>query len=597
MATPVRPAGLLLETLNPQIENRSSGPGQTSRVKLFVSVDPKLWEYRYMFEKPADKGEALDNRIDELAQLVIDHYELEEDLGDPAQQTQEDIYVVGRICPDAPANPAVASFSKVADNAEDADMLGGDPNLAKNKGPLSLTDAISVDATATPTGGTSSGSKESGGAYPLLPRLTPQGIFLESSRVLGGGSRTRLVLSPTCTVRGAPVGAANPVGLFPGMIVGCKGRNVGGDAFRVEELLLVPSLPHSITAIRTMLSFQHEDAKHLQGDAARIIVASGPFVNLHNSKDLDFAPWHRLLDWLEQGSQADDQSPEAPGRPDVLLLLGPFIPANHPALSSPTLSALPTELFARHISGRLQRLSRNSPGTSIILVPSTNDICHRHTAWPQPSFDKDDEDLALPKRVKRLPNPALFTINEVTIAVSTADVLKDLKAEELVQRVSDPAAAQSRPNGENAAAAPKDQVARLIRHVLSQRSFYPLYPSSPASALTLDVTHSNLATFPSVTPDVLILPSTLKSFARVIDSTVVLNPGFATATSATNSSQPTAEGKEGGQPMTVARMIVAPLSREELEELEGTRGVNEETGQDGEPHRIYERTRVDLIQI
>ncbi|KAE8216740.1 hypothetical protein CF327_g112 [Tilletia walkeri] len=589
----------LLETLNPQIENRSSGPGQTSRLKLAVSVDPKLWEYRYMFEKPADKGEALDDRIDELAQLIIDHYGLEEDLCDPAQQTQEDVYVVGRICPEAPANPATTTAvpAKAGESAEDVEMAS-DASVARSKEPLSLADAISVDATATPTGGASSKTKQTGGAYPLLPRLTPQSIYLESSRILGGGSRTRLVFSPTCIVRGAPVGAANPIGLFPGMIVGCKGRNVGADSFRVEQVLLVPSLPHSISPIRTMLSYQHEDPKHLQGDGARIMIASGPFVNLHNTKDLDFAPWHRLLDWIEQGRNSDDQSPEAPGRPDVLLLLGPFIPANHPALLSPTLSGMPTELFAKHISGRLQRLSQSTPGTSIILVPSTNDICNRHAAWPQPSFEKDDPELALPKRVKRLPNPALFTINEVTIAVSTADVLKDLKAEELVQRVSDPSAAQSKANGENVAPVPKDQVARLIRHVLGQRSFYPLYPSSPASALTLDVTHSNLATFPLVTPDVLVLPSTLKSFARVIDSTVVLNPGVTTTTSASSSSsQPKTEGKDAEQPITVARMIVAPLSREELEQLESTRGLNEETGQDGEPHRIYERARVDLIQI
>ncbi|KAK0540530.1 DNA-directed DNA polymerase alpha subunit pol12 [Tilletia horrida] len=600
--------GQLLETLNPQIALQKSRLGQSTRVKLAVSVDPKLWDYRYMFEKPADKGEALDDRIDELAQLLIDHYALEDDLGDPAQQTQEDVYVVGRICPDAPANPSTSAVqaTKLGDHADDVDMLTGDAESRKTKGPLNLTGAISVDASAPSNSSSASKSKQGGGAYPLLPRLTPQGIYLETSRVLGSGSRTRLVFSPTCTVKGAPPGAANPIGLFPGMIVGCKGRNVGGDSFRVEEILLVPSLPHSISNIRNMLTLQHEDPKFLQGEAAQIMIASGPYVDLNNSNDLDFAPWHKMCDWIESGTHSDDLNAEAPSRSDVLLLLGPFVPANHPALLSPTLSGLPSELFSKHIAGRLTRLGQTNPGTTVILVPSTNDICNRHTAWPQPAFEKSDEELGLPKRVKRLPNPALFTINEVTIAVSTADVLRDLKAEELVQRVSDPAGGNK---VDGAVAAPKDQVARLIRHVLGQRSFYPLYPSSPASALTLDVTHSNLAIFPSVTPDVLILPSTLKSFARIIDSTVVLNPGVITAaaslasaasvagpTAAKTEDQPVASEAQQ-QPVTVARMVIVPLPRDELERLESSKAVNEETGQDGEAHRVYERARVDLIQI
>ncbi|KAK0552437.1 DNA-directed DNA polymerase alpha subunit pol12 [Tilletia horrida] len=584
----------LLETLNPQIELKKSRLGQSGRVKLAVSVDPRLWDYRYMFEKPSDKGEALDDRIDALAQLIIDHYGLEEDLGDPAQQTQENVYVVGRICPEAAVtftNGGGPSFPKPDDDAEMAD---GEKKLSQQKGPLSLADAIAVDAAVAPTSGSSSRTKQNGGTYPLLPRLTPQGVLLETSRVLGAGSRTRLVFSPNCIARGAPPGAAGTVGLFPGMIVGCKGRNVGGESFRVEEVLLIPSLPHSITPVRSMLQYQHEEPKWLMGDSARMLIVSGPYVDLHNSNDLDFGPWHRLMDWIEQGSVSDDTSAEAPGRFDVVLLLGPFVPANHPALLSPSLSGMPAELFARHISGRLDRLAKSTPGTSVILVPSTNDVCNRHAAWPQPSFEKGDEELGLSKRVKRLPNPALFTINEVTIAVSTADVLRDLKAEELVQRMHDPAAASTNPS----TAAPKDQVARLIRHVVGQRSFYPLYPSSPASALPLDVTHSNLAVFPSVTPDVLILPSTLKAFARIIDSTVVVNPGIITpATAAASSDKPKVEGKEAQQPITVARIVVAPLAREELERLENEKPVGDDLGQDGEPHRIYERARVDLLQI
>jgi DNA polymerase alpha subunit B len=104
-------------------------------------------------------------------------------------------------------------------------------------------------------------------------------------------------------------------------------------------------------------------------------------------------------------------------------------------------------------------------------------------------------------------------------AVSTNDILFHLQREEITRKP-----------------AITNPPARLARHILTQRSFYPLFPPPPRDALpaglnavgaALDVPHLRLADLVNVTPDILVLPSMLGSFAKVVDAVVVVNPGNA----------------------------------------------------------------------
>jgi len=63
---------------------------------------------------------------------------------------------------------------------------------------------------------------------------------------------------------------------------------------------------------------------------------------------------------------------------------------------------------------------------------------------------------------------------------------------------------------------------RITRHLLSQRSFYPLYP--PDESLPLDT--EKLADHGQMdyTPHILIVPSDLRHFIKDVDGTVVINP-------------------------------------------------------------------------
>jgi len=332
-----------------------------------------------------------------------------------------------------------------------------------------------------------------------------------------------------------------------------------------------PALPHPATSCTELQAHQYHPNK-LDGSALRIVAASGPFTS---PDDLSFTPWHAFVSHIERL------------QPDVLLVvrrhfspqMGPFVSASHPLVAAGDLDMLPTELFQQHIATRLARLMERSPSTMVILVPSTEDLFHPHCAFPQPFLDKTDPALGLPKRVRCLPNPSVFYVNELAIGVTTVDVLGDLRREELVQRVQ--------PMNASGTPGPKmtDPMMRLSRHILGQRryvdsaqtSFYPIFPPSPASNVSLDLSHSHLCDLDQVTPDVLLLPSAkVKPFVCVVDSTVVVNPG--TLAPPTSDAQSTAFVCMQVDPLPRSAVF---RSNEEAEELI--------------THELYNRARIDLV--
>jgi len=78
-------------------------------------------------------------------------------------------------------------------------------------------------------------------------------------------------------------------------------------------------------------------------------------------------------------------------------------------------------------------------------------------------------------------------------------------------------------------------MSNLCRHLLQQRSFYPIFPVplELSCEVNLDITHAEgLELGPQTdgvqeyAPDVLIIPSRLKHFSKVVDNTIVVNPSF-----------------------------------------------------------------------
>jgi len=80
---------------------------------------------------------------------------------------------------------------------------------------------------------------------------------------------------------------------------------------------------------------------------------------------------------------------------------------------------------------------------------------------------------------------------------------------------------------------------RLARHIITQGSFYPLYPSD--ESVPLDKENCINCSKMDVTPHILILPSDLRHFIKDVDGTVVTNPERLT------------KGSSGG---TYARLLI-----------------------------------------
>lgn len=177
----------------PSTWDAEPNPLAAPRVSLAVSTDLKQWNYRYMFEKKGERSlgtwyayAELDNRLDDMGEVIRQSFALPTELEDPSIPSQDSIYSVGRIC------------ARI------------DPQ-----------------------------SKQAGAS----DRLTQADLMLETSRMVGNGQRVPLALDPSCQVRYAwadsAAQSASVVGLFPGMIVGVKGRNGSGNRFVAEELLMV----------------------------------------------------------------------------------------------------------------------------------------------------------------------------------------------------------------------------------------------------------------------------------------------------------------------------------------------------------------------
>ncbi|OJT11537.1 DNA polymerase alpha subunit B [Trametes pubescens] len=350
-------------------------------------------------------------------------------------------------------------------------------------------------------------------------KLNEASLVLESSRMMGSGARVPLRFDADVKVRrGVRNGGGQ--GMFPGAIVALKGKNGGGGSFYVTEILSLPPLdPSSGVQVKSETVETHFS----------MFIACGPFTP---EADLAYRPLQNLISKLKEA------------KPAVVLLTGPFIDATHPAIKVGDVDATPREMFQIELVNRLREFLDASPGSTVLLVPSTRDILSDHAVFPQCELPRA---LCNDPRIRLLPNPARFTLNGVHVAASSVDVLFHLRKEEFFKR-----AAEVEPQSQSPTASPEgpDAMANLCRHILQQRSFYPIFPVplDLAHDVNLDVTHSDTLYLcpqedeteedgedarndPSrarCAPDVLVVPSRLKHFSKIVDNTVAVNPSFLT---------------------------------------------------------------------
>ncbi|KAJ6037080.1 hypothetical protein N7540_001359 [Penicillium herquei] len=384
----------------------------------------------------------------------------------------------------------------------------------------------------------------------LEGKLNPASLVLETSRRTGAGRRVPLKID---SVPG--------LNFFPGQIVALRGINPSGEYFTVKEILPIPLLPPAASPAVALDNIN--ERLEATGDIPlNVMVAAGPFTADDN---LNFEPLQELCQ-----KAADNYA-------DSLVLIGPFLDIEHPLLASgdfdlPDIKGLDpdtatlTTLFRHLISTPLARLVAAVPSITVVCVPSVRDALSRHVSWPQEQLLK--KDLGLPKQVRMVSNPMTLSLNETVVGMCSHDVLSELRREEVLHGKLNEG----------------QLLTRLPKYLVEQRHFFPLFPSTARSNLPktgfnsslatgamLDLPYMKLGEWWNVRPDILIVPSMLPPFVKVVDSVLVINPG-------------TLSKRRG--PGTFAQMAIHPrtISDEEREQKQLD-------------HKLYERARVDVNRI
>ncbi|KAG7094228.1 hypothetical protein E1B28_007834 [Marasmius oreades] len=401
--------------------------------------------YLYMYEKLSERSEVLDERIDEFAELVREHYGITE-LGDPSSASDAKVVVVGRITYDSETPPSNA-------------------------------------------------------------KLTEATLTLESSRMISKGVRVPIRFEESIKIRGGAKGAGG-LALFPGAIVALRGKNGSGDWFLASEILTLPPMKNSPSSV----SVPTKPDPATADTSFSMVVCCGPYTP---DSDLKFAPWQSLLKKLKTS------------RPPVIVLTGPFLDYTHPLIERGEIDETPLALFHRIFLDPLRQLLDSSSGSIAILVPSVRDLISSHAVYPQCEFRS--EVTKHDARIHLLPNPARFSVNGVTFASTTVDVLFHLRKEEITKRGEEiDSIAPQFPEDTGS-----DSMGNSCRHLLQQRSFYPLFPvpSDVAAEVNLDVSHSQALKLnggdtdeSEFAPDVFIILSKLKQFSKRVNSTLFINP-------------------------------------------------------------------------
>lgn len=243
-------------------------------------------------------------------------------------------------------------------------------------------------------------------------KLNEKSLLLQTSRGLGMGRTVPLDVSQIESYT-----------FFPGQIIGVKGTNHNGNRFIVEEILL-PSAPEKTR-------YEIKENKTLD-----MIVAAGPFTL---DDDLSFRPLEELL--LKCSEQ----------KPDVILLMGPFVSMHHPKISSASIDTLPEQIFKDQVVTRLEQLlDEVCVKTHVLMMPHANDMIQYFPLFPQPPMTHLNIKHS---RIHLLSNPSSILLNGHSISVANIDTLFRVGKEEICKN---PIQA--------------DRFSRLTQHILQQHT-------------------------------------------------------------------------------------------------------------------------------
>ncbi|XP_043982875.1 DNA polymerase alpha subunit B isoform X1 [Gambusia affinis] len=269
--------------------------------------------------------------------------------------------------------------------------------------------------------------------------------------------------------------------LFPGQVVLMEGMNTTGRKLVASKLYEGVPLPFYSTSAKMETNEVVEPLN--------ILVACGPYTP---SDSLTFDPLIDLINVIVRD------------RPDVCLLFGPFVDSKHEQIEKAKVTETFETIFYRCIDSIVD--GTRSVGCHLVFVPAQRDI-HHEFIYPQPPFILPNliKDQAQAQRVTLAPDPCTLLIDGVTFGLTSSDILFHMGAEEISCGTS------------------SDRFSRILNHMLTQRSYYPLYP--PAEEVNMDYEKFQIHGQMLVTPDILVVPSELRYFVKDVAGCVCVNPG------------------------------------------------------------------------
>lgn len=101
--------------------------------------------------------------------------------------------------------------------------------------------------------------------------------------------------------------------------------------------------------------------------------------------------------------------------------------------------------------------------TKLVIVPSAREVNHIYPL-PQPAYSTEN---LFPQGFEPtlIGNPQTFRINDITVGVLNADIVKDLCMSMVMKDMKN------------------SKIDLALQSVLEQRTFYPLYPGNPATPI------------------------------------------------------------------------------------------------------------------
>uniref|UniRef100_A0AAY4E226 DNA polymerase alpha subunit B n=1 Tax=Denticeps clupeoides TaxID=299321 RepID=A0AAY4E226_9TELE len=255
----------------------------------------------------------------------------------------------------------------------------------------------------------------------------------------------------------------NEFSLFPGQVVIMEGMNTTGNKLVASKLYEVSSEP------------------------VMVMTVCGPYTP---SDSLAYDPLIDLINVINRD------------RPDVCILFGPFVDSKHEQIEKCQVTETFESIFNRCVDSLVE--GTREIGSKLVFVPSQRDV-HHHYVYPQPPFTIPDLSKKDVERVTLVSDPCTLLVDGVTFGLTSTDILLHMGAEMISSAVG------------------SDRFSRIMKHLLTQRSYYPLYP--PAEEVNMDYEKFQSYGHMPINPDVLVVPSELRYFIKEVSGCVCLNPG------------------------------------------------------------------------